>query len=128
MNRKELKLIRESLNDIITPDLEKLGFTLVESVTIERERIWRYIRKINNNNCEIVFRFSALKTVSVDFCTFPGLQFNLTELDDQADFETKIFGYQYDSEEQFREQLRYMKEIILKKGIEKMERIANRGK
>lgn len=128
MNRKELKLIRESLNDIITPDLEKLGFTLVESVTIERERIWRYIKKINNNNCEIVFRFSALKAISVDFCTFPGLQFNLTELDDQADFETKIFGYQYDSEEQFREQLRYMKEIILKKGIEKMERIANRGK
>lgn len=128
MNKKELKLIRESLNDIITPNLEELGFTLVESVTIERERIWRYIKKINNNNCEIIFRISALKAINVDFCTLPGLQFKLTELDDKATFETKIFGYQYDSEEQFKEQLRYMKEIILKKGIEKMERIANRGK
>lgn len=93
MNKKELKLVRESLNNIITPNLEELGFTLVESVTIERERIWRYIKRINNNNCEIVFRFSLLKTISVDFCTLPGLQFSLTELDDKATFETKIFGY-----------------------------------
>lgn len=128
MNKKELKLIRESLNNIITPNLEELGFTLVESVTIERERIWRYIKRINNNNCEIVFRFSLLKTISVDFCTLPGLQFSLTELDDKATFETKIFGYQYDSEEKFREQLQYMKEIILKRGVPKMEVIANRGK
>lgn len=128
MNKKELKLVRESLNNIITPNLEELGFTLVESVTIERERIWRYIKRINNNNCEIVFRFSLLKTISVDFCTLPGLQFSLTELDDKATFETKIFGYQYDSEEKFREQLQYMKEIILKRGVPKMEVIANRGK
>lgn len=77
MNKKELKLVRESLNDILTPDLEALDFALVETLTIEKERIWRYIKRINSNHCEIIFRISVLNTISVDLYVHFGIQISL---------------------------------------------------
>ena len=52
----------------------------------------------------------------------------LVDVDPQASFDTKMWGYRFDSEEQFREQLKALTGLLLEKGVPRLEQMANRGK
>ncbi|WP_143469166.1 hypothetical protein [Lachnoclostridium sp. An14] len=43
-------------------------------------------------------------------------------------FHSKMWGYRFDSEERFREQLKALTGLLLEKGVPRLEQMANRGK
>lgn len=128
LSRQMQKMVNESLDEIVSPELEKRGFQKEVSVTVERDKIWRYIKNINGLDCEIIFKPTILNTVEVDFYVPFGMQISITTLDPEMTFEKKLWGYKFKSEESLKEQLEYLKGIVLEKGISKLEDIANRGK
>ena len=122
------RTVKKCLKEIVSPSLSELGFQLRGQVTVERERIWCYWKVINGEKCEIIFRVSILNTITVDLIIPPMIQISLVDVDPQASFDTKMWGYRFDSEEQFREQLKALTGLLLEKGVPRLEQMANRGK
>ena len=117
--RRLLKMARKNIAEIVQPEIEKQGFKMEEQ-NIEGDKSWVFYKNGSEKQYCIVVRVAINNTINMDFYVSILNQFKIGEVDPNGDVWKEITGYPFDSEESFKEQLKFLLNLTLEKGIPKM--------
>ena len=114
--RRLLKMARKNIAEIVQPEIEKQGFKMEEQ-NIEGDKSWVFYKNGSEKQYCIVVRVAIDNTINMDFYVSILNQFKISEVDPNGDVWKEVAGYPFDSEESFREQLKFLLNLTLEKGI-----------
>ncbi len=120
--RRLLKMARKNIAEIVQPEIEKQGFKMEEQ-NIEGDKSWVFYKDGSERQHCIVLRVAINNTINMDFYVSILNQFKIGEIDPNGDMWKEIVGYRFDSEESFRNQLKFLLDLTLEKGIPKMNEL-----
>ena len=123
--RKLLKMARKNIAEIVQPEIEKQGFKMEEQ-NIEGDKSWVFYKDGSEKQYFIVVRVAINNTINMDFYVSILNQFKIGEVDPNGDVWKEITGYPFDSEESFKEQLKFLLNLTLEKGIPKMNELISK--
>ena len=124
-DKKLLQMVRTYIADIVQPELEKQGFKMNEE-TVEGEREWLFFKNGKRGKPYIELRVPITKTINITFIATVREQFKVGSLDHDGDLWKEVTGYPFDSEESFKEQLKFLLNLTLEKGIPKMNELISK--
>lgn len=124
-DKKLLQMVRTYIADIVQPELEKQGFKMNEE-TVEGEREWLFFKNGKRGKPYIELRVPITKTINITFIATVREQFKVGSLDPDGDLWKEVTGYPFDSEESFKEQLKFLLNLTLEKGIPKMNELISK--
>lgn len=123
--RRLLKMARKNIAEIVQPEIEKQGFKMEEQ-NIEGDKSWVFYKDGSEKQYFIVVRVAINNTINMDFYVSILNQFKIGEVDPNGDVWKEITGYPFDSEESFKEQLKFLLNLTLEKGIPKMNELISK--
>ena len=124
-DRKLLKMARKNIAEIVQPELGKQGFKMNEE-TVEGEREWLFFKNGEREKPYIELRVPITKTINITFIATVQEQFKVGSLDPNGDVWKEVMGYPFDSEESFKDQLKFLLNLTLEKGIPKMNELISK--